>query len=62
MISVCAVVETACSTTAAFMIARRLAGVTRNRLSVPRSISSIMAMPAHMLLDMAFIATRPGTR
>ena len=56
------VVLTACSTTVAFMIPTRLAGAVRNRFSVPRSISSIMVMPAHMLLDMAFIAIRPGTR
>ena len=44
------------------MIASRLAGETRNLFSVPRSISSIMVMPAHMLLDIAFIAMTPGTR
>jgi len=62
MISDCTVVLTACSTTVAFMIPIRLAGETRNRFSVPRSISSIIAMPAHMLFDIAFIAIRPGTR
>ena len=62
MISVCTVVATACSTTLAFMIARRLAGVTRRRFSVPRSISSIIDMPAHMFPDIAFSATMPGTR
>ena len=62
MMRVCTEVETACSTTAAFMIARRLAGVTRKRLRVPRSISSIIVMPAHMLPDIAFIATTPGIR
>jgi hypothetical protein len=44
------------------MIPIRLAGAARNRFSVPRSISSIIAMPAHMLLDIAFIAISPGTR
>ena len=62
MIRVWMVVLTACSATEAFMIARRLAGVTRKRLRVPRSISSIIAMPAHMLPDIAFIATMPGIR
>ena len=62
MMRVCTVVETACSATEAFMIARRLAGVTRKRLRVPRSISSIIDMPAHMLPDIAFIATMPGIR
>ena len=62
MISDCTAVLTACSATVAFMIAIRLAGETRNRFSVPRSISSIIVMPAHMLLDMAFIAMTPGTR
>ncbi len=62
MISDCTVVLTACSTTVAFMIPIRLAGEARNLFSVPRSISSIIVMPAHMLLDMAFIAIRPGTR
>ena len=62
MISDCTVVLTACSATVAFMIPIRLAGETRNLFSVPRSISSIIDMPAHMLLDMAFIAIRPGTR
>ena len=62
MISDWTVVLTACSTTEAFMIPIRLAGAARNRFSVPRSISSIMAMPAHMLLDIAFIAISPGTR
>ncbi len=62
MISDCTVVLTACSATVALMIPTRLAGEARNRFSVPRSISSIIAMPAHMLLAMAFIAIRPGTR
>ena len=62
MISVCTTVLTACSTTAAFMIASLLAGVTSSRLRVPRSISSIIVIPAHMLLDIAFIAMTPGTR
>ena len=48
--------------TEAFMIPTRLAGVARKRFSVPRSISSIIVMPAHMLPDMAFIAITPGTR
>ncbi len=55
-------VLTACSATEAFMIASRLAGVTSSRLRVPRSISSISVIPAHMLFDIAFIATMPGTR
>jgi len=63
MISDCTAVLTACSTTDAFMIAIRLAGAARKRFSVPRSISSIIVMPAHMLFgDMAFIAISPGTR
>ena len=55
-------VVTACSTTLAFMMRARLTGETRNRLSVPRSISSIVPIPAHMLADTAFITTTPGTR
>ena len=51
-----------CSTTLAFMMAPRLTGVTRNRLRVPRSISSIMPMPAHMFDETALITTTPGTR
>ena len=62
MISVCTVVLTACSATVAFIIPTRLAGETRNRFSVPRSISSIIVMPAHMFFDIAFIAMMPGIR
>ncbi len=51
-----------CSTTLAFMMALRLTGVTRNRLRVPRSISSSMPMPAHMFDETALITTTPGTR
>jgi hypothetical protein len=56
------VVLTACSTTLAFMMAARLTGVVRKRLSVPRSISSIVPMPAHMFDETALITTTPGTR
>ena len=62
MISDWIVVLTACSMTLAFMMAPRLTGVIRNRLSVPRSISSIVPMPAHMLDETALITTTPGTR
>ena len=52
----------ACSRTLAFISAPRRTGVPRNRFSVPRSISSIVPMPAHMLDETAFITTTPGTR
>ena len=55
-------VLTACSMTLALMSAPRLTGVIRKRLRVPRSISSIVPMPAHMFDDTAFITTTPGTR
>ena len=44
------------------MMAPRLTGVMRKRLSVPRSISSIVPMPAHMFDEIALITTTPGTR
>lgn len=44
------------------MSAARLTGVVRKRLRVPRSISSSVPMPAHMLEDSALITTTPGTR
>jgi hypothetical protein len=50
-----------CSATLAFMMALRLTGVTSHRLSVPRSISSSIPMPAHMFDEMALITTTPGT-
>ena len=56
------VVVTACSTTLAFISATRRAGETRKRFSVPRSISSIAFIPAHMLPFIALIATMPGIR
>ena len=53
----------ACTITFAFDDgADRPIGVIRNRFRVPRSISSIMPIPAHMLDDTAFITTTPGTR
>ena len=58
----CTVVEKPCCTTLAFMSAARLTGVVRKRLRVPRSISSNVPMPAHMLEETALITTTPGTR
>ena len=55
-------VLTACTMTLAFRMAARRIGVMRKRFSVPRSISSIVPMPAHMLAETAFITTTPGTR
>src|SRR5205809_1089510 len=52
-------VLSAATMTLVFMMADRLTGVMRNRLSVPRSISSIADMPAHMFDETAFITTGP---
>jgi hypothetical protein len=62
MMMVWMVVVTACSATFAFISATRRAGETRNRFSVPRSISSIAFIPDHMLPFIAFMATMPGIR
>lgn len=58
----CTAVPMPFSTTLAFISALRLTGVVRKRLSVPRSISSRVPIPAHMLDPSALITTMPGIR
>lgn len=62
MITDCTAVLMPFCTTLAFISALRLTGVVRKRFSVPRSISSSVPMPAHMLEPSALITTMPGIR